>query len=199
MSDGFNVAILSGGESRRFGRSKATMRVDEEGLLARTVRMAQRVGRKVVIVGELVPDEVSTTSGGVMRCADLDPGGGPLQAMVGAWEWLGGGNLLILGVDLPRLTPGHLRALARFEGEEEARLSMNRGRETYVPAMYRESAMASFRRAYREGVRALYPVVEGLRVTRLTEEQLRAEGLDVRGLEDFDTPEEWEDLMGPVR
>ncbi|MEO0323601.1 MAG: NTP transferase domain-containing protein, partial [Myxococcota bacterium] len=51
------VGVFVGGRSRRMGRDKATIRVGPETLLARTVRVAARVGDVVLVGGD---DETPT-------------------------------------------------------------------------------------------------------------------------------------------
>ena len=106
-----NVAavILAGGESRRMGTDKAWLRHAGETLLSRAVRTVREAG--------IVEVYISGRSGvdyGEFGCAvllDGTPGLGPLGGVEQALDVASAPLLLVLAVDMPRMSAALLRSL----------------------------------------------------------------------------------------
>jgi len=95
--------VLAGGQSTRMGRDKAMLPWHGRPLLDHMIGLAREAGIDHVYVGGDRP--------GYRSIPDLEPGRGPLGGLASAAAMLPDGRLLVLAVDMPRLTPGLLRAL----------------------------------------------------------------------------------------
>src|SRR5574342_801833 len=91
-----NGFILAGGQSRRMGRDKATLKWGTDSLLNHMVQLLSTVVGAVRIIGrDDLPDRI--------------PGKGPLGGILTALETTDREANLVLAVDLPLLTPAFLK------------------------------------------------------------------------------------------
>jgi molybdopterin-guanine dinucleotide biosynthesis protein A len=102
------AAILAGGRSERMGRDKAELVYQGETLLARTARIAQEAGCRVLVVGREQPNDWPLSNTRFMP--DAWPRQGPLGGLLTALQGTQG-CVLALACDLPLLTPHALRWL----------------------------------------------------------------------------------------
>jgi len=98
----FDAVLLAGGYSRRMGTDKACLRLATgEQLWERQRRVLQNAGAEKIWISvrrdqDWVPTDVS-------RVFDLEPGGGPIDGILAAWEQSQASHLMVFAVDLPRL------------------------------------------------------------------------------------------------
>jgi molybdopterin-guanine dinucleotide biosynthesis protein A len=188
------VAVLNGGASRRFGSDKAAALIGRTTALAHVLSAAAPLTPHVIVIGREAP-----VSPGVPVFPDSAPGAGPLPALLAAFtvaESVDARRLLALPCDLPRVTSAHLAVLAAPLGAgHQARIPRLGGVDTPLPALYAAEAAEAFRACLSDGLRALIPALARLDTLPLTSEDLSAAGLDPRGLDDFDTPEELAELV----
>jgi molybdopterin-guanine dinucleotide biosynthesis protein A len=105
-----SAVILAGGQSRRMGRDKALLELDGRSLLAHAVEKVRRLN-----VAELFISGRSGVDYSQFGCPVLDdrqPGCGPLGGIERALCECSSPLLLVLAVDLPRMTPEFLADLA---------------------------------------------------------------------------------------
>jgi molybdopterin-guanine dinucleotide biosynthesis protein A len=95
--------VLAGGLSTRMGQDKAMLPWQGRPLLDHMIGLAREAGMDHVYVSGDRP--------GYRSIPDLEPGLGPLGGLASAVAALPDGRLLVLAVDMPRLTPGLLRVL----------------------------------------------------------------------------------------
>ena len=95
------ITILAGGQSRRMGRDKATLRWNEESLLERTARIALDLSLPVIVVGRECPE--GWPYPGVQFVQDSYPGIGPIGGLATAIKEQAS-DILLLSCDLPLLT-----------------------------------------------------------------------------------------------
>ena len=199
-----NVAafVLAGGASERMGQDKAILELGGVPMVMRAARLAQPYVASVAIVA---PHE---------RYAQLDlrilpdrwPGAGPLGGISTALGSTSAEWNLILGCDLPYLTPEWVAWLISHALESPAPAVVPESRRGLEPlaAMYHESCGAALTAAVERGVRR---VTEGLSEI-LFERVSMAEWqeLDPTGalFENMNTPEDYaearrriEDLASP--
>ena len=104
-----SAMLLAGGQSRRMGTEKATMLVAGGPLWKRQLRVLQ----------ELQPAELWVSARaalpwcppGIEVVLDKIPGRGPLSGVAAGLRRLQTSHLLVLAVDLPQMTSGHLSKL----------------------------------------------------------------------------------------
>ena len=102
--------VLAGGAGRRMGGlDKAALQVAGISLLDRVLAAARPVCDRLVVVG---PPR-ATAVADVEFVSEAAPGGGPVPAILAGVEAAGPGCdvVLVMAVDLPLLTTGHLRRL----------------------------------------------------------------------------------------
>jgi molybdopterin-guanine dinucleotide biosynthesis protein A len=101
--------LLAGGRSRRMGADKVTLLFKGEPLWARQLRSLRELQPKALWLSarvrpEWIPPEVEFVS-------DEPPSRGPLSGITATLQRLPTSHLLVLAVDLPHMTPEHLRKL----------------------------------------------------------------------------------------
>lgn len=105
------AVLLAGGESRRMGTDKAMLMIAGEPLWARQLRVLREVGPEAVAVSARArpawcPREMEVI-------LDGEPSRGPLSGVAAALGGMRTSHLLVLAVDLPRMTAEQLRKICR--------------------------------------------------------------------------------------
>jgi molybdopterin-guanine dinucleotide biosynthesis protein A len=147
--------LLTGGQSRRMGRDKATIVLaDGRGLAERTVALLVQVAAPVIELGPGVS--------GVPHVPDPDPGEGPLGAVArgaGALVAEGwSGPALVVATDLPHLTTRLLRWLADHPYPGSV-IPVVAGRPQNLCARYSAEALAAAGSLVADGRRAIRDLV----------------------------------------
>jgi molybdopterin-guanine dinucleotide biosynthesis protein A len=105
----FSAVILAGGKSRRMGQDKAWLEVEGQPLIRRQIELARSVGAAEVFISGRADCDYSALDCPVLR--DAFPNAGPLAGIERALHVATSPLLLVLAVDLPRLTTPVLRDL----------------------------------------------------------------------------------------
>jgi molybdenum cofactor guanylyltransferase len=105
----FSAVILAGGASRRMGRDKAWLELDGQPLIALAVEKVRQLGVGEVFISGRAGEDYSALKCPVQH--DLAPGCGPLGGIERALHACSSPLLLVLAVDLPRMTAGCLQKL----------------------------------------------------------------------------------------
>jgi molybdenum cofactor guanylyltransferase len=99
-----SAVLLTGGKSTRMGRDKALLEIDSEPLWRRQLETLRALAPEQLMLagppcedGETVADEI--------------PDAGPLGGVAAALRKCRSSHLVVLAVDLPRMTPDFLRSL----------------------------------------------------------------------------------------
>jgi len=128
--------ILAGGESRRMGRDKAFVEIDGETLAARTARIVAGICDVVVVVG--APGRaLPPLPSGIVEAFDDERFQGPLAGITAGLAALPtdvAGHVLVVPVDMPRLSDEPLRALLVSAVEGRAAALEREGRIEPLPA-----------------------------------------------------------------
>jgi molybdopterin-guanine dinucleotide biosynthesis protein A len=172
--------ILTGGQSSRMGRDKASLPLDSAPLAVQTAELLSTVCRQVKLVG-------SHRCFGLPNIDDEAPGSGPLGAIVSAlaqsaFEWN-----LIVACDMPGLTRGFLENLQARAEAGSAGCVVPRGpsgRLDPLCAAYRRSCEIPLRSAFDSGLRSLREALGSLTCDIW-------DIPDVAPLRNVNTPEEW--------
>ena len=107
-----SAIVLAGGRASRFGADKLAAALDGESLLDRAVAAVRHVADEVIVVGR------ATSNPEVRQVRDAEPFGGPLAGLASALEHAGGSSAIVVGGDMPRLSPAVLRTmLARLDAD----------------------------------------------------------------------------------
>lgn len=172
----FEGVVLTGGRSSRMGRDKARLPhpVSGQPLVAHQAALLREAGAGVVWLatraGEDYPeaDGVAAFGDGSARVSGLrrvydDGEYGPLPALAGALEAASSPLVLVVAVDMPALTAGHLEALLAASNSSEGCGAVARGAdggaEPFCAVYPREPMLEACRAAMAEGRLALRPVL----------------------------------------
>lgn len=176
--------VLTGGRSERMGVDKAALVVDG---LAMAERAAAALSAVVDPVLEVGPGRTS-----LPVVTEDAPGAGPLGALAAGAAALStrghAGAAVVLASDLPFVRADLVRVLASHPAEGTVVPVVN-GRRQPLAARYSSQALALAPTLFTAGRRSLTALLDQVEVVELTEEEL-ATALDVRQLEDVDTPED---------
>jgi molybdenum cofactor guanylyltransferase len=104
-----SAVILAGGESRRMGRDKAWIELDGEPLISLAVKKVRQLGVREVFISGRAGEDYSALKCPVL--VDLEPNFGPLGGIERALFTCESPLLLVLAVDLPRMTTAFLETL----------------------------------------------------------------------------------------
>lgn len=105
----FSAVILAGGRSQRMGRDKAWLRLEGEPLLARQIELARALGAEEIFISSRA--DVDYTSFDCRVLNDRITNAGPLAGIDSALAAISTPLLLVLAVDMPRMTPLPLQTL----------------------------------------------------------------------------------------
>lgn len=136
-----SALVLAAGASRRLGRAKQLVPVDDEPLVRRTARLACSVCDHCVVVIGHEAEAVAATLGGLdvtlAPNPDWDAGmGGSLAFGVRALD-PGSDGVMILPCDLPRITGGDLERLARaWQAAPDRAVAARYGSVTGIPVIF---------------------------------------------------------------
>ena len=178
--------LLTGGESRRMGRDKATLVVGGAGLAARTAALLVQVAAPVLEVG---PQHTSLPS-----VQESPPGGGPLCALAAGWAGLveldcpDSAAVLVVATDLPRLTAGLLAWLACHPGPGCVVPLDTHGRAQPLCARYPIAILGLAAGLVGAGKRSIQALLAEAQVTWVTPLMWQPAAGDPDALCDIDTP-----------
>ncbi len=104
------AVILAGGASRRMGQDKAWLLFDGQPLLVRALATVREAGIEEILISGRAGTDYSALGCPVLF--DHENGCGPIAGLQRALEEAQAPQVLVLAVDLPRMTPVFLRRLA---------------------------------------------------------------------------------------
>jgi molybdenum cofactor guanylyltransferase len=159
--------VLTGGASRRMGRTKALVEVDGAPMATSVAAALRSAGcTSVVALGgdpeELMPLDVPVVP-------DDHPGEGPLGGIATALRLFGAADVLVVACDLPFLGTDELGRLvdgARRHGDADVVVAWS-GRREPTCALWRPSARAVVATAFDGGERAVHAVLDTLAVVEV--------------------------------
>jgi len=168
--------VLAGGQSRRFGSSKAAALFHGTPLLHRTIETLGDVTADVRVVG----DAKCPIPPGIRWRADIEPGTGPLGGLETALRWAAeddADSVLLLAVDMPLVPPGILREIADHPGGDIV-VPESTGPAGIEPlcARYGVGILGLLRAARQDGIRSLRAFLSLTGASRIPLEEVRRHG-----------------------
>lgn len=180
--------ILAGGKSTRMGTDKALVRLRGRTLLDLALETARSVATKVAIVGSS-----TKFSAHAPVIEDIFPDCGPLGGIHAALQSSTSDLNLILGVDLPLVTPQLLEfLLSKAAGSPAALVTVPRTIRGWQPlcAVYRREFRQVAEDALRAGRYKIDALFDPARTRAIAEEELRAAGFSAEVFRNLNTPED---------
>jgi molybdopterin-guanine dinucleotide biosynthesis protein A len=157
-------AVLTGGGSRRMGRTKALVEVDGVPMAVRVVTALRSVGCQTVVAAGGDADELAPL--GLDLVPDVIAGEGPLSGVLAVLERFVDRHptpdVFVVACDLPYLEPEDLGALIEHRASGVDVVVARTHFLEPTCAIWSTSALPHLRSAFAGGVRALYRVLDGL-------------------------------------
>ncbi len=188
--------VLAGGKSTRMGADKAFLELDGRTLLARALELARSVTADVHIVG---PRDKFEAFAPVVE--DVYQNRGPLAGIHAALASSSAELNLMLGVDLPFLTPALLRFLLQQAEESGAAVTVPRIAGGYHPlcAVYRREFAVLADTALMQGRNKIDALFAETSTRALDEPELARFAFTASMFENLNTREDWERARGAPR
>lgn len=157
MPESLSGVVLAGGRSRRMGRDKAFLTVGGETLVQWQVALLRSAGCDEVMVSGRAGVDYGVPGARVVY--DPVENAGPLAGLVAALVAMKNDRLLVLAVDLPRMTKGFLERLAAA-GDAQVSVVAH-GLNGYEPlgACYARSMLGPARAALARGEFSLQALI----------------------------------------
>ncbi|WP_438480219.1 molybdenum cofactor guanylyltransferase [Oleiharenicola lentus] len=145
----FATVLLTGGGSRRMGRDKAMLAWSDGTLLTHQAATLRATGASELLLS-CAPDREWICEGFRVVC-DTQADTGPAAALLDAWQATTADVLVVLPIDVPRMSVDYLRELALRARQLEQSVVPVRGGyfEPLAAAWHRSSLVAFDRVAHR--------------------------------------------------
>lgn len=188
--------VLAGGRSARMGRDKATLCVDGERLLSRTVRVVAEVASPVIVVAGADQESIADSRVEVER--DERPHEGPLVALVRGLQALGdrADHAFVCGTDHPRLVASVVARLHELARGHDAAVALIDGEPQLLCAVFGRAVVGVASAQLARGKRSMRSLVGEISIQYVTTKELlddpRVKRDDPRLLSfvDVDTPDD---------
>jgi molybdenum cofactor guanylyltransferase len=181
--------VLAGGRGSRLGGTdKARLEIGGLTTLQRVRAALDRLAGETILV---VNDDRLREEPGVRLIRDPEPHAGVLPALEAALEAASRPLALLVGCDMPFLSPALLRQQLALGRQHDVVLPIVGGQAQPMHAVYRrEPSLASVRAALARGDRRMISFFAGLDVRRLEEDELRAFDPPLRSFFNINTPDD---------
>ncbi|HVV70536.1 MAG TPA: molybdenum cofactor guanylyltransferase [Verrucomicrobiae bacterium] len=156
----FTAMLMAGGLSRRMGSDKASLEVGGEALWARQVRVLRELTPAAVWVSARATPAWCPRDLEVVL--DERPSRGPLSGLTAALTRLRTTHLLVLAIDLPGISSGHLRKLQQLASPGRGVLPLNQDYYEPLCAVYPTEAVSAAQTALRHGELSLQNLAQAL-------------------------------------
>ena len=170
-----SAVLLAGGKSSRMGRDKAALPVDGQPLWRRQLAVLAATGAGEIFISGKSDGPWADGVGQAPRLSiappvipDEAPDCGPLGGLTAALRHCANPWLLVLAVDMPKMTPAFLSQLAE-EAERSQRgiVPTLRGFPEPLAAIYPKSALPLAKAALSRGQLKLEPLIRSLETAGL--------------------------------
>lgn len=155
-----SAVLLTGGESRRMGRDKATLQWRGRPLWEWQIEKLRALRPDNILLSARI--DPPWRPPGAELVVDLAPSRGPLSGLVAALDAMETNHLLALAIDMPFMTSGHLRHLCSLAGKKGGVVPIMHGKSEPLCAIYPKEARSVFLEALRGDDFSLQPIVRQL-------------------------------------
>lgn len=178
-------AILVGGESRRFGQRKETLRVQGQTLLDRNKSLlTEALHYPPMIIG-------------TESCPDIRPNKGPLAGIETALSATNAEHVFILACDMPAISMSLINLIACFQSNADIVLPVVGKHRHPLCARWHRNTLPAIKRALDQNSHSVLRLVDSLESTIIGETQMRHYGVDPeRELWNVNTMDDWSKYLG---
>jgi molybdopterin-guanine dinucleotide biosynthesis protein A len=149
----FSAVILAGGKSLRMSRDKVFLKIGGQTLLARQIQLAREIGAAEVFISGRAEADYSGFGCRVLQ--DHFSDAGPLAGIEGALDAAQSPLLLVLAVDLPKMSKEFLRRLAAVCLDDFGAIPRGNGNIEPLTAFYPKAAQSLAETLLRAGENAV--------------------------------------------
>lgn len=184
-------AILAGGMSRRMGANKALIKINDETIIQRTVRIFKDIFNETIIIANepLLYQGLSTRV-----YADIHKDTGSLGGIYTALSLSAGSHVFVAACDMPFINKNAIQKVIENPAGD-AVIPFIQGRFHPMHALYSKSCMRQIEALIKEKDLRLSSLIEKIHVKKLTEHDFPA--IDIRAsVENINTKEELERIRG---
>lgn len=186
----FTVAILAGGKSSRMGTDKAFADLMGRPMIEHTLSGVAGLGQTETILITNRPADYARLN--LPMIGDILPGKGSLGGVYTAIARSIGSHTLVLGCDMPFVSPALLRHMVELSRDEafDAIVPRSRGYPEALHAIYSRACLAPIRERLEAHQLKVTDIFECVRVRYMDEAEYQA--LDPKGLSFFNvnTPDD---------
>ena len=184
-------AVLAGGESRRMGRDKAVLVVDDQPLWQRQVHLLRAAGAGVVGIVRRPDQSALALPANVPLWQDTVSGIGPLAGVHAALTACSTGWLAVIATDMPRIEVGWFQWLGGFCSPGCGAMARRRdGAHEPLAAIYPQSARAEAAKRLAGPNFSLQALADALIAQKLLV-SVPLPDADLWQFENWNTPDEW--------
>jgi len=188
----FTAMLMAGGESRRMGTDKATLVFNGQKLWERQLHLLTTLEPQTLCISARArpvwcPDNVETI-------LDASPSCGPLSGIAAGLSNIHTSHLLVLALDMPRMSLEHLNKLTNLARPRCGVVPVKNDLFEPLCAIYPYEATTTAMKALACGDTALQSFIQGLRATEMVRTHLLSK-FEFPLYQNLNTPE---DLATPI-
>jgi len=186
MIENCTALILTGGDSRRMGRDKASLVLDGLTLLQRVVNIVQPLFAETIISVRQPRQDIA-----LPQVCDDPAQHGPLAGLAAGLERATTPWVFAVACDMPFITPAVIEHLAACRSGSQAVVPVVQGHAQPLAAFYARDCLQALQLLLgASGQHSFRALLERLRVCHVDEAQLLAADPQLRSFFDLDTPED---------
>lgn len=186
--EGLSGVILAGGDSRRMGRNKALLKLDNRPLIATIADCLRQIAEEVIIAAndtELYAPFADRT------VADVIPGVGTLGGIHSGLSAARNPLAIVVGCDMPFLNPAVLIWFAGAVGEADLAILKKDDHFEPLHAVYRKSCLPAIEALIRCGERCAYRLHEQVTVRYVAPNEISHIDPELASFRNINTPAQW--------
>lgn len=158
-----SAVLLAGGQSRRMGEDKATILFRGRPLWKNQLDILRNIGPEKIFVSARTNPAWHPTDAEFV--ADVAPSRGPLSGIAAAISRITSEHLLVLGIDMPFMSPDYLRKFFERVGPGRGAVPIIDDRAEPLAAIYPRTAKSEFVKALAGEDFSLQPLIMRLIAT----------------------------------
>jgi molybdopterin-guanine dinucleotide biosynthesis protein A len=186
MIDDCTAIILAGGDSRRMGQDKATLRLGPRTLLAHVQAVVQPLFAELRVSVRQPRSDID-----LPQICDAQPAAGPLAGLCAALAQVETAWLFAVATDMPFVQAALINTLAQRRAGFQAVVPVVHGHPQPLAAFYAKSGLAALRaQLASDGPHSLRAALARLNVCYVDASELLAADPDLCSFFDLDTPQD---------
>ncbi|MFA6121609.1 MAG: molybdenum cofactor guanylyltransferase [Sideroxydans sp.] len=180
------AVILTGGDSRRMGQDKASLKLGERSLMQHVITLVQPLFSDVVISVRHPRSDIT-----LPQVCDDSAHRGPLAGLAAGLQSAKTPWIFAVACDMPFIEPIVIERLAKFRDDHQAVVPMVQGYPQPLLAFYSADCLAEVLGCLNgDGKHSMRELLERLQVRYVSEDELLVDGPVLSSFIDLDTPED---------